>query len=213
MATTRTVALVPLRSAGKTRLAPRLDREQRAGLAGAMLADVSRALTASSVDRVVVAASGAAAVAAASALDLEVVRDPVEAHGLDAAIRAAVPRLGRVERLLIVAADLPRLTPEDIAAVLRTDADVIVAPTHDGGTGGLLRKPPDVIATAYGHGSAARHLALAERSGLRAQVVHTPGFATDVDTVEDVATVRGGPLGPATAHWLATANVDLESAS
>ena len=62
------VALVPLRSPGhgKTRLAPDLDRDARAALAGAMLADVVTALRAAEL-HVVVAAGGEAAAAAASA--------------------------------------------------------------------------------------------------------------------------------------------------
>jgi 2-phospho-L-lactate/phosphoenolpyruvate guanylyltransferase len=55
------VALVPLRApgVGKSRLAPRLTVEQRATLAGAMLADVCHALERTPLDRIVVAAAGA----------------------------------------------------------------------------------------------------------------------------------------------------------
>jgi 2-phospho-L-lactate/phosphoenolpyruvate guanylyltransferase len=199
------VALVPLRApgVGKTRLAPRLTVEQRAALAGAMLADVCHALERAAVDQVVVAAGGASAVAAASALGVAVIHDPPGCSGLDAALRAAVGRLGRVGALLIVTADLPRLTTQDVGAVLERDVDVVVAPTSDGGTGALLRRPPDVIATAYGPGSAARHLRLAHDAGVRAATVRRPGLFHDLDTWDDLRRLRGGPLGPATAAALA----------
>jgi 2-phospho-L-lactate/phosphoenolpyruvate guanylyltransferase len=199
------VALVPLRApgAGKTRLAPRLTVEQRAALAGAMLADVCHALEEAAVDRIVVAAGGASAVAAAAALGLDVVHDPPGCAGLDAALRAAASRLGHVGSLLIVTADLPRLTAPDVAAVLAPDTDVVVAPTVDGGTGALLRRPPAVIPTAYGPGSAARHLRLAHAARRRAATVRRAGFAHDLDTWEDLRHLRGRHVGPATASVLA----------
>jgi 2-phospho-L-lactate/phosphoenolpyruvate guanylyltransferase len=200
----RTVALVPLRSpgAGKTRLAPRLSAELRAALAGAMLADVCHTLERSDVDDVVVAAGGASAVAAAAALGLDVLHDPPDAGGLDGALRAAAARLAGAGALLVVTADLPRLQPADVDAVVALDAEVVVAPTADGGTGALLRRPPTAIATAYGPGSAQRHLRLARAGGRLTRVVRRPGLAHDVDTWADLRRLREGPLGPATAAVL-----------
>lgn len=184
-----TVALVPLRApgVGKSRLAGALSSEGRAALAGAMLADVAAALRDAPVDRTVVAADGPAAVAAASALGLETLADPPGARGLDAALAAAAARLGPLGQLLVVAADLPWLTGADVRRVLAVDADVVVAPTADGGTGGLLRRPADACATAYGVGSARRHLALARGAGRSATELQLPGFAHDVDVAADLA--------------------------
>jgi 2-phospho-L-lactate/phosphoenolpyruvate guanylyltransferase len=183
-----TVALVPLRSpgVGKSRLAGTLTIEERAALAGAMLADVSAALGAAPIDRLVVAAGGPAAVAAASALGLETLRDPAGVRGLDGALAAAAARLGPVGTLLVVAADLPCLAAAEVERLLALDAEVAVAPTTDGGTGGLLRRPPDACRTGYGPGSARRHLALARSAGRRGVEVRLPGFAHDVDVAADL---------------------------
>jgi 2-phospho-L-lactate/phosphoenolpyruvate guanylyltransferase len=201
-----TVALVPLRApgAGKTRLAGHLDVDQRAALAGAMLADVAAVLVGCrALDRVVVAAGGPSAVAAAAALGLEVVADPPHVRGLDGALRAAALRIGHARQLLVVAADLPTLTPDDVDAVLACPAAVTVAPTRDGGTGALLRRPPDAITTTYGPGSCRRHLRLARAAGWTTAVVDRPGFAFDLDTVEDLRLAGTGRVGPATAAVLA----------
>jgi 2-phospho-L-lactate/phosphoenolpyruvate guanylyltransferase len=197
--------LVPLRSPGrgKTRLAPSLSPAARASLAGAMLADVAGALAAAAVDEVVVVAGGPAAAAAAAALGLDALIDPPDVTGLDGALRAAVGRLGSRPELLVVAADLPRLTAADIDAVRATDADVVVAPTVDGGTGVLLRRPDDAITTRYGSGSAANHLALARRAGVTRATVRRAGAAYDVDTVADLTALRDAPVGPATRRLLA----------
>lgn len=200
------VALVPVRSpgVGKTRLARRLDRAQRAALSGAMLADVVGVLRCAPVDRVVVAAAGAEAAAAAAALDVDVLLDPPGSTSLDAALSAAISRLGTVGALLVVTADLPQLTARDVTAVLDAPVAVAVAATDDGGTGGLLRRPPAVITTAYGPGSAARHLRLATDAGVSAVSVTTAGFRQDVDTWTDVVALHGRAVGPSTARVLAT---------
>jgi 2-phospho-L-lactate/phosphoenolpyruvate guanylyltransferase len=183
------VALVPLRApgVGKSRLAGALSTDQRAALAGAMLADVVAALEGASLDGIVVAAGGPTAVAAASALGLDVVADPPGVHGLDTALRAAAARLGSVGTLIVVAADLPRLAADDVSRMLACAADVAVARTVDGGTGGLLRRPSDVIRTAYGPDSARRHMEMARRAGVTARTLRLEGFAHDVDVVSDLA--------------------------
>jgi 2-phospho-L-lactate/phosphoenolpyruvate guanylyltransferase len=196
-------AIVPLRTGGKTRLSPALAASQRSDLATAMLCDVATALREAGIERIVVAAQGPSALACADALGLEALPDPEEAQGLDHALRRAAARLGPVEGLLVVAADLPRLTGADVERVLACRAPVVVAPTCDGGTGGLLRRPPSAIPTAYGPGSAAAHLRLAADAGLAAEQVSAPGFADDVDTPADLERLQRGPLGAATARVLA----------
>ena len=90
------VAVVPLRSpgTGKTRLAPTLDTDARAALAGAMLADVVAALRGAGVE-VVVAAGGPAAAAAASALQVTAVVDPPTTRSLDDAVEHARSHIAR----------------------------------------------------------------------------------------------------------------------
>jgi 2-phospho-L-lactate/phosphoenolpyruvate guanylyltransferase len=199
-----TVAVVPLRSpgTGKTRLALALAPEQRAALAGAMLADVVEALRGGGVDEVVVAAGGPAASAAAAALGVEVVMDPPGPADLDSALRAAVSPYLHAAQLLVAAADLPQLSAEDVARLLAVPGAVVIAPTGDGGTGGLLRRPPSVIGTAYGAGSASRHQHLAASAGATCTTVELTGFLGDVDTWTDLVALHDVPLGPRTAAVL-----------
>lgn len=201
--TDRAVAIVPLRSpgVGKTRLSAVLDGAGRAALAGAMLADVVAALADSAVDGIVVAAAGPGAVAAASALGLDVVVDPPGSRSLDRALAAAA-RAVEADATLVVTADLPLLRGADVDRLLASEAEVVIAPTDDGGTGGLLRRPPTVIGTAYGPGSAERHRRLADAARATVAVVDLPGFRQDVDTAEDLRSVAREQLGPRTATFL-----------
>ncbi len=197
-------ALVPLRApgAGKTRLATVLSRDARAALAVAMLRDVMGALEDGGVTEVVVAAGGAGAVEVATNLGLVAVVDPPDAPDLNAALAAACRRVGVEQDVLVVAADLPRLRAEDVTALLETDAEVVVAPTAAGGTGALLRRPASVIPTAYGPGSARRHLDLASRAGVSARTLDRDGLFHDVDTFTDLAALHEMELGAATAALL-----------
>ena len=117
-----------------------------------------------------------------------------EAPGLSRAVAAASLKLGAP--VLVVHADLPWLTDQDVHALLESKADVVVARAKDGGTTGLLMRK--LITPAYGPGSALRHAQIARGSGLSALVVDIPGFARDVDdpralTASSSAFRRPGP--------------------
>ena len=97
--------------------------------------------------------------------------------GLNRAIGAALSTLGAP--VLVIHADLPKLTTSDVDRVLADDADIVVARATDGGTNGLLLRT--LIPPEFGRSSAARHASRARAAGLRAHVIDTPGFALDVD--------------------------------
>jgi 2-phospho-L-lactate guanylyltransferase len=137
-----------------------------------------------------VAASGPAAAAAASALQTDVVLDPPGTRSLDQAIEQARLRVAPRAGLLVVQADLPLLQADDIRAVIEQDAPVVVAPTSDGGTSALLRRPSGVIGTAFGRGSGRAHVRLAEDAEVPVAVVRRPGLAHDVDDLGDLTASR-----------------------
>lgn len=198
------VTIVPLRSPGlgKTRLAGHLDAAERAGLAGAMLADVVVAIRACGLERILLAASGPGAAAAGAALDLQVVLDPPDVASLDGAIEHARVSAANGSDILVVQADLPGLTSADLGAVLAADTAVVVGPTDDGGTSALLRRPGDVIATCYGPDSARRHVEAAGRAGATVTTVRRPGLLHDVDTGADIDRLADDMVGAATARFL-----------
>lgn len=197
-------AVVPLRSPGrgKTRLSPALDREARAALAGAMLADVLDALREAGLE-VVVAAGGQAAAAAASALRADVVMDAPGTRSLDDAVEQARRRVAPTTGLLVVQADLPALTTADVTALVEGDAPVVIAPTADGGTSALLRRPSSIMGTAFGAGSGAAHERLARAAGVVPRIVRRDGLRHDVDVVDDLRDLAGRAMGPATTTVLA----------
>lgn len=187
-----TRAIIPLKalSAAKRRLSGALDPAARQELVAWMATHVIHVCaTCPGVDDVLVVAGddAAAEVAREGGAATLVVAQPGLRRALDAADAAS----GTWSTTLVVAADLPDVAVDDLAAILDAaeQADgpaVVVAPTHDGGTGALLRRPPGVITTAYGPGSAARHVASAQEAGVTAVTIHREGLARDIDTPEQL---------------------------
>lgn len=115
-----------------------------------------------------------------------------QATDLNAALeqaRDAVQQAG-AEALLVVPADLPVITPEDISRLLTTlasGADMVIAP--DGaseGTNALALRLPSPLRFQFGSDSCALHLAAAARLQLNVAIIHSPSLALDVDTPESL---------------------------
>lgn len=173
-----------------------------------MLTDVVTALRPTEISDIIVAAGGPAAFALASELGVSSIPDAPGPTDLDAVLSAVVRTLPHGVDVLVVAADLPRLTTADVDAVLHTEASVVCAPTHGNGTAALLRRPGDRISTAYGADSARRHRTLAARAGVGFEQVVRDGFLHDVDTIDDVVALRCAKVGSATARALELLRVD-----
>jgi len=109
-----------------------------------------------------------------------------DSGGLDAAAQAGVGAAdGR--QWVVLHADLPRLRPADIDALLgAAGAGFALAPSHDGGTSAVAGSA-HTFPFRYGPGSFRRHLAAV---GGRAAVVSRPGLATDLDRPFDVERIR-----------------------
>lgn len=193
-------AVIPLKAlaSAKGRLSGVLDEPERRRVVAAMAAGVIDACTACPlIDDVVVVAGDdeAAAVAHRSGADAIVVTQP----GLAAAFDVVDRELGTRDAMLVVMADLPSVSADDLAAVIAAAEGaapvVVVAPANDGGTGALLRRPPTVIATAYGPDSAREHERAAAAAGVAVVVLHRDGLALDVDTPAQLAAALAQPGG------------------
>jgi 2-phospho-L-lactate guanylyltransferase len=189
-------AIVPLKALqrSKQRLAGHLDEYERGALMAGLFTHVVAVCLASQDVTEVCAVVGDAR-GAELATDAGVAWLREQRAGLNAAVTQATDRI-RSAAALVVVADLPALTVADLARVTAAGAaapPVVVARTHDGGTGALLRRPPDVIAPAFGVGSAAAHLSAAQRAGVRAVLLSTPGLVHDVDRAGDLDRYAGRP--------------------
>ncbi|RLT40216.1 MAG: 2-phospho-L-lactate guanylyltransferase [Chloroflexi bacterium] len=132
---------------------------------------------------------GALAVAERSANGRE--KKDEQEWGLNRAIEqaAAFVQTRGGDALLFLPTDLPLLQAAEVALLLRVWDQrhncVVIAPSQSGGTNALLLCPPNAIASAFGLGSFARHLQLAQQRGLHVEVVESPVLAWDVDTPDE----------------------------
>jgi len=127
------------------------------------------------------------------AADIPLLADP--GRGLNAALAAAAEAASAAgaSRLVIVAADLPRLTLSDLQALVSVEGDALaVAPDRAGsGTNALSLPLPEAGAFRfqYGPDSFARHCAEAARLGLPLQVIRSATLGLDIDQPEDLAAI------------------------
>ena len=178
--------LIPVKRFGeaKLRLAGVLGPRARRRLALSMLGDVLEAAAAWPL-RLLVTSDDDAALAAERA-GWSVVPDP--GAGLNAAVTAGTQRAVAEEAaaLLVLPFDVPLVTPGELTELFAIDADVIVSRSDDGGTTGLLRRPPGAIDARFGPASAVAHADAARRAGLRVRSLRLPGLALDVDDPADL---------------------------
>lgn len=187
-------AIVPVKplGRGKSRLSSVLSQQERADLNRRLLAhtvDTLRELP--EIEQVLVVSRDPAALALARDHGARTVQENGAPHLNVALARATVLAKNYITRgILIVPADLPLITPEDVRAMLdkaKYPPVVVVAPDrHQQGTNALLVCPAGLIEYEFGPGSFQRHCALAHQAGARLEICELPSLALDVDFPEDL---------------------------
>jgi 2-phospho-L-lactate guanylyltransferase len=205
------VAIVPvgLLEGAKSRLGEPLDAEERRGLVLTLLdRTVRAALTAETVEIVVVVSPDAEVLRAASAAGATPIRQP--GRGLNEALILAARWAGAAgaSAILVLPADLPAISPNEVdrferaAAASLDPARSLVALVPDArgeGTNALLVAPPGAIGFSFGPGSCRLHRAAAEAAEAALAVIGGP-LELDLDLPEDFLQAETlGLLEPADA--------------
>jgi 2-phospho-L-lactate/phosphoenolpyruvate guanylyltransferase len=184
-------AVIPIKNLihAKSRLATHLSTEQRRALVLSMLGNTIEVLRATR------SISKLALITPEPALGIRFAIETLPDTGtLNAALLVAVKWAleAAAPALLIVPADLPLITSEAVAALLLAGerAEVVVAATHDGGTGALLLRPPDAVLPSFGPGSGLRHMQHAAIQGRTVEALRNEAFLYDLDTGEDLERLR-----------------------
>lgn len=179
--------LIPAKSFhdAKQRLAPVLSRNDRARLSAALLSHTMRtARTALGDQPIMVVATNAAVAEAALAAGADRAFVP-SASGLNPQLTEAAATVPAGDPVLVLHADLPRLIPADITALIETAGPMVIAPDHSGtGTNALLYRTEERF-FAFGAESCARHLADAAAHGIVPAIIRRPGIAHDLDEPTD----------------------------
>jgi 2-phospho-L-lactate/phosphoenolpyruvate guanylyltransferase len=125
--------------------------------------------------------------------DIPLLSDP--GGGLNPALDSARAQIGDASGMIVLFADLPQLTSDDVVSLAAiSPTSIAIAPDRHGtGTNALSLPLPAArdFTFAFGPDSFAKHLAEAARLGIEAQVIHSPGLARDVDMPEDLPDAAG----------------------
>jgi 2-phospho-L-lactate guanylyltransferase len=188
------VPVKPLRR-GKSRLANVLTQDERTDLNRRLLVHTLDTLTAiPELDQVLVISRDTAALSLARDYGARTVQEN-GAPKLNLALARAtiVAQQYATRGVLIVPADLPLITPEDVYAMLaraKNPPVVVVAPDrHRQGTNALLVCPAGIIEYEFGPGSFERHCERALRAGAQLEICELPSLALDMDLPEDLQMV------------------------
>jgi 2-phospho-L-lactate guanylyltransferase len=180
--------LVPLKHLddAKTRLSSVLSGEERSALMLELLQGVLSAAREADVGPVTVVSSESLAANGVARFD---------DRGLawNDALAAAMRELVSEPVAAVVSADLPRVTAEDVRALVAATPDrgMAIARALDGGTNAVSMRPPGAVLTHFGEPrSAAVHAQATAAAGLAARILDIPGLAFDVDTPADLAVLR-----------------------
>lgn len=202
-------ALVPLKRLdyAKTRLASVLDPPTRVRVMRALLDHtLAQVKAAPSIRSVTLVSSDgeAAAIAALHGLAHFDDRGAPWNEALAAAIAAAVTADG----VVIVSADVPLLTTDDVESFVAAlpERGAAIARATDAGTNAVAMRPSGAMATCFGvKGSAARHAELAAAAGLVPVILDIEGLAHDLDTASDLEEVLRRVMSPEVRAVLAGA--------
>lgn len=182
-------AIIPIKAAedGKSRLARVLDAGERETLVRAMLAHVVDAASQSStISRVCLAGPSRHGLPD----DVALLSDPGE--GLNPALQSALAQIAGedLDRVMVVAADLPTVTPQELnlLAVAPADAVAIAPDRHGTGTNAISLPLPAAREFCFGFGpdSYAHHKIETQRLGLKLETILSCGLEKDIDEPADL---------------------------
>lgn len=191
-------AIVPVKplKRGKSRLAGILTEEERTQLNQNLLEKTLKTLSQiKELDHVLVVSRDPHALTIARNYGAKTVQEDGQPHLNTALTRATVvAQVHSTQGILVLPADLPLLTTDDVLALIDRAVKppvVVIAPDrHNKGTNALLMFPAGLIEYDFGEGSFQRHCERARQVGAKLEIVELPSLALDLDLPEDLEMVR-----------------------
>ncbi len=191
-------AVIPFKkSNAKSRLGALLSEKEREELAIAMLNDMAEALINSGCFEVV-------DVLSTSIIEVKGANIVLTEIGLNEALNEYLQKMSSHkinEPILIIMADIPLVSINNIREIVASRADIVIAPGRMGGTNALFIREPSSFHVDYYGASFLKHCEIARKNNLKLEVFDSFNLSTDIDEVEDLAEVLLHGKGQA-AHYL-----------
>lgn len=193
---TRNFAIIPVKGLfeSKSRLSPLLAPSDKSRVIVALLEDVLSAVEESAVfSRVLVVSPDRNVEQVARQYDGLFLHQ--EGQGLNAGVRQSTlfAVTEKASSVAVILADIPLLEPRDLKELYSLgDAvpRVVLSPSLKAGTNVMVRDPPNAIGPSYGRWSFSTHFRAAQKIGATVYSFSNPRLSFDVDTPEDLITMR-----------------------
>lgn len=189
------IPVKPLRR-GKSRLAGTLSEDERTELNRRLLKHTLTTLSdLRELEEVLVISRDPQALTLARQCGARTVRENGQPE-LNTALKRAtvIAQVYATRGVLILPADLPLITREDVLTLIEHASDppvVVIAPDRHGtGTNALLISPSGLIEYDFGENSFQRHCERVNQTGARLEIVNLPTLGLDLDIPEDLELVR-----------------------
>ncbi len=184
-------AVVPVKALAfaKSRLADRLNAEQRIALSLNLLKHVLGVVTNCSLDEVIVLGRDQQVASMADVWGVNFIED--EGRGLNQELKAVFDCLSEQNKSSIyIAADLPLLCVDDIEKMIgmsnNCEVTTICPSDRDSGTNGLLVPAGSALRPCLGKSSYAMHKYLSGLLRTKYAVCHSVGWGIDLDVSSDL---------------------------
>jgi len=176
----------------KLRMAPLLSAEERSQIAWAMFEDVVQALQPlSNSHEVALVTNSSRAAEKAQQISWRVLWE-TEQISESASVDQASAKLAAegVEAVLRIPADIPLIRSEDIRMILAESGrrrSAVLVPSWDRmGTNAVLRIPPTLFPSRFGHNSLVLHTQEARRAQASLKILENERLALDLDDASDL---------------------------
>ncbi|NIP39838.1 MAG: 2-phospho-L-lactate guanylyltransferase [Candidatus Dadabacteria bacterium] len=191
-----TFGIVPVKdlSKAKDRLSSVLPQKHRTTLAYAMLTDVLTALKYSKLlDRKFIVTMDKPAIEIAQDLGIEIILE-TQQNGESASVDFAAAKCIEMgaDSMLVIPGDAPLISSSDIDFIVNEESKltapyIIMVPAGDElGTNAILRNPPDIIPSRFGHDSYNKHKDEARIKSIPFRAFKNPRIALDIDQPADL---------------------------
>ena len=184
------IPIKPLRR-GKSRLSSVLSEDKREGLNQYLLSSTLKCLkNISEIDHILVISYDPSALTLARKFGARTVLENRNTN-INRALRKAslAAKTINSSRILIVPADLPLITKDDILAVIKKSGnppEIVIAPDRKmSGTNVLLVNPIGAIKYDFGDWSFRKHIEQAERKKINIKIYERKNLSFDLDLPED----------------------------
>jgi 2-phospho-L-lactate/phosphoenolpyruvate guanylyltransferase len=171
------------------RLSGVLTPKQRQKLTLAMLKDVITATKSSMINHIVVVGSDTTIEELTKDFDITYLQE--KSPNLNSSLKQATQWSikNNAKTVLILPADIPIVTANDINQILKLGADspsLVIVSSRNNGTNALLQNPPNIIFPRFGPNSFQKHQTEAIEKGVSPIIYESDSVALDIDSTEDL---------------------------